>query len=313
MAMKNKVVIEGSTVTVGQLKDLFRMIGDGTVGFTEMERFLGSSTSPSVWVSAEQLELLFMGIKEESIDFAEIKHFLEYPKGNAPLRYPSYVRAINILGNNKVITVQRAYHLWNMPYSLEERHTLDQIRYSEATLRKCAIENKKNQASWHLIYIIGKTLPEQRAILGIDPKSQPCFRSGYDWFLDEKEKFWADKKPTNGEYYLINFKDFGTYGLNSTEQLEKVGTLGPGYGVVDPHILAESLISLRKNSNGGIANFWTHRSLVANAKGDYVCVGDFSNGTENHFGIGLKVESEPFYWKYGSCRMVVYKKHDEAL
>ncbi|MEI6673310.1 MAG: hypothetical protein WCL02_08645 [bacterium] len=311
MAMKKKVVIEGSTVTVGQCKDLFRMIGDGTIGFTEMERFLGSSSSPLVWVSAEQLELLFMSIREKTIDFAEIKYFLEYPKGNTPLRYPSYVRAINILGHDKVITVQQAYRLWNMSYSLEERHTLDQIRYSESTLRKCAIENKKNKTSWHLIYIIGKTLPEQRAILGNSPESQPCFRPGYDWFLDEKEKFWADKKPTNGEYYLINFHDFGTHGLNYSEQLEKVGELGPGYGVVNPHILAESLISLRKNTNESVACLWTHRSSVVNAKGDYVCVGDFSYGTQNYFGTGLKVESEPFYRKYGSCRIAVYKKHDE--
>jgi hypothetical protein len=121
------------------------MIDDGTVGFTEMERFLGVSTKPSIGVSAEQLELLFISIKEKTIDFAEIKHFLEYPKGSTLATYPSYVRAINILGYDKVITAQRAHQLWNIPYSLEKRHLIDQIKYSEATLRKMC--NRKQKAS----------------------------------------------------------------------------------------------------------------------------------------------------------------------
>jgi hypothetical protein len=128
--------------------------------------------------------------------------------------------------------------------------------------------------------------------------------------LDEKEKFWADKKPTNGDYYLINFLDFGTHGLYYPEQLKKVKELGPEYEVVDPHILAESIISMRKNNNKGIANFWTHRSSVINSKNEYVCIGDFSYSTENHFGTGLKVEAKSSDWRYATCRMVVYKKHD---
>lgn len=310
MAMKTKVVIDGSTVTVGQCKDLFRMIDDGTVGFNEMERLIERLTNSSVWVSAEQLTLLFDGIKKKTIDFEKMKQFLENPKGNTLPRYPSYVRAIKILGHYNVITAQRAYRLWDIPYSLEERHTLDKIKYSDTTLRKCAIENKRYQASWYLIYIIGITLPEQRKKLGIDAQSQPCFRSGYDWFLDEKEQFWADKKPTNGDYYLINFQDFGTHGLSYPEQLKKVEELGSGYDVLDPHIFAESIISVRKNANESIAGLWTHRSSVLNSKNEYVCVGDFSSGMENHFGTGLKVESNASNWRYGTCRMVVYKKHD---
>lgn len=308
--MKTKVVIDGSTVTAGQCKDLFRMIGDGTIGFTEMEEFLGTMSNASLWVSTEQLVLLFNGIKKKTINFEKMKYFLEHPKGNDLPRYPSDVRAINILGHDKVITVQRAYRLWNMPYSLEERHALDKIKYSDTTLRKCAIANKKGQASWDLIYIIGIPLSEQRKILGIDPAFQPCFRPGYDWFLDEKEKFWADKKPTKGEYYLINLQDFGTHGLSYPDQLKKVEELGPGYDVIDPHIFAEAIISLRKKSHEGTACFWTHRSSVVNADNEYVCVGDFADGTENHYGAGVKVEAESSDGKYGSCRMVVYKKHE---
>lgn len=38
--MAEKTVVSGSTVTVGQLKDLFRQIADGSIGFEEMEATL---------------------------------------------------------------------------------------------------------------------------------------------------------------------------------------------------------------------------------------------------------------------------------
>ncbi|MEI7919345.1 MAG: hypothetical protein WCH65_03980 [bacterium] len=300
---KHKVVIGGSTVTAGQLKDLFRMIDDGTVGYPEMEKFLETSTSPSSWVSTEQLEVLSLKIKDNVITFEKLQNFLEKPQRDVLLKYPSYVRAINILGNENVLTVQSIYRLWNIPYSLEERHTLDKIRYSEATLRKCAIENKRHQASWYLIYVIGMTLPEQRKILGIDIKNEPCFRSNYDWFLDEKEKFWADKKPTNGDYYLINYHDFGTYFGTYSEQLRKVEALGPEYAVLDPHIFMEATISRIIKADSMPIYLWYHRSLVKDYKGDYVCIGCFNDGS-----LQVKALSSDSTHPY--LRMVTYKKHD---
>lgn len=276
MAMKTKVVISGSTVTAGQLKDFFRMIDDGTIGFFELQNFLEKP-----------------------------KEFSDNGKNKS-----TPVRAINILGKKRIISTREACGYWKKKMRVYETFSAEEISYSDKTLREAARQNKEGKASWDLIYIIGITLPEQRALLGIDPQSQPCFRPGYDWFLDETEKFWAEKETTKGDYYLINFKDFGTHGLTYPEQLKKVEELGPGYEVVDPHMLAESLISIRNHTNENIANFWTHRSSVVNSKNEYVCVGDFSSGTENHFGTGLKVESESSDCRHGSCRMVVYKKHD---
>lgn len=276
MAMKTKVVIGGSTVTAGQLKDFFRMIDDGTIGFFELQNFLEKP-----------------------------KEFEDNGKSTSTM-----VRSIKLLGQEKIISNFKVHELWGIQQQKNLFLLPEVIRYSDKTLREAARQNKNHEASWYLIYIMGITLPEQRKLLGIEPQSQPCFRSGYDWFLNEKESFWADKKPTNGNYYLINFKDFGTCGLPYPEQLKKVEELGPGYDVIDPHILAESIISIRKNTNEGIANFWTHRSSVLNSKNEHVCVGDFSYSKENHFGTGLKVESNTSNWRYGTCRMVVYKKHD---
>lgn len=277
MAMKTKVVIAGSTVRAGQLKDFFRMIDDGTIGFLELQNFI-----------------------------EDPKKFTDNGKSKS-----TFVRALNILGPERILEKSKVHKLWEKLYEPYENMFEEEILYSDKTLHEAARQNKEKEASWYLIYIMGITLPEQRKLLGIEPQSQPCFRSGYDWFLEEKEGFWANKKPTKTQtHYLINFKDFGTCGLPYPEQLKKVEELGPGYDVIDPHILAESIISIRKNTNEGIANFWTHRSSVLNSKNEHVCVGDFSYSKENHFGTGLKVESNTSNWRYGTCRMVVYKKHD---
>lgn len=267
-----------------------------------MEHFLGVMTNSSILVTAHQLEILFKKIKDNEIDFEKMKSFLENPKGTGTLIYPSYVRASKILGHDNVITVQTAYRLWGIPYSLEERHALDPIKYSEATLRECAAENKKGHASWDLIYIIGYSLVEQRRKLGVMPEHQPCFCDGYDWFLDEREKYWTEKKSESG-YYLINFQDFGTRNLLYSDQLKKVEQLGPGYGVLDPQTFSESVITINKKKKTGIAEFWDHRPSMLTSAGDPISIGSFSEE-------GLKVAKCVSDWKYKSLRMVVYRKHD---
>lgn len=306
MAMK-KVVIEGSTVTVGQCKDLFRMIGDGTIGFQEMERFIGVVTNSSLWVTTKQLQIFFKKLNYGEIDFEKMKSFLEHPKGTEVLTYPSYVRASKILGHDKVITVQTAYRLWGIPYSLEERHTLDSIKYSEATLRKCAAENRKGKASWYLIYIIGFTLPEQLKMIGTDVKSQPCFHLVWkdkDWFLAKKEKFWADKKPTNGDYYLINFEGYETNGVNYFDQLGKIGE-NPENEIINPHVLSESIISLIKdNKMSDGYKLSRYRSEIVNSGGEHVCIG------YSYMYDGLEVTSAERNKRSIQLEIIVYKKHE---
>ena len=275
MAMKTKVVITGSTVRAGQLKDFFRMIDDGTIGFFELQNFI-----------------------------EDPKKFTDNGK-----RQSTFVRALNILGPERILKRSKIHELWEKKYEPYENYFEEEILYSDKTLHEAARQNKEGKASWYLIYIMGITLPEQRETLGINPESQPCFRSGYDWFLEEKESFWANKKPKRA-HYLINFQDFGTQGLSYDEQLKKVEELGPEYDVLDPHMFAEAIISLKKHTNQEFAGFWTHRSSVLNSKNEYVCIGDFSSVPEGHFGTGLKIESNTSDYKYSSCRMVVYKKHD---
>ena len=76
--LKKRVVVSQSSVTAGQLKDLFRQIEDGTVGFDE----LGG--------------------------------FLESPKKFTRGKSTPIVRAINILGEKKVLTAEQAAKAWSV-------------------------------------------------------------------------------------------------------------------------------------------------------------------------------------------------------
>lgn len=302
MAMKTKVVIGGSTVTAGQLKDFFRMIDDGTIGYPEMERFLRVDTPPSIWVSAEQLEILFKRIKEEKIGFAEMKEFLNNPKKNVLAKYPTYVRAINILGREKVVTVQEAYRLWNIPYSIEDRHTLDKIRYSEATLRICAAQNQRRKANWYLIYIIGYSLVEQHQKLGIRSENQFCFHYLCDWFLDKKEESWAGKKSESG-YYLVNLNLFKPENLEYIEQKENAKSLGSEYEVLEPQMFSEIVFSLKTNDKNGMVTFLWHRSLTLTSTDKTISIGILTD-------LGLRVDQHSKKRKDNSLRMCTYKKHE---
>jgi hypothetical protein len=64
MAMKNKVVVGGSSVTAGQLEDLFRQIKDGSLGFDEVQAVLEHRNpwkEPKVKVETGYLRLISDG------------------------------------------------------------------------------------------------------------------------------------------------------------------------------------------------------------------------------------------------------------
>ncbi len=306
MAMKKqKVVIGGSTVTVGQLKDFFRMIDDGTIGYSDVCKFLEMEPEPepSISVSARQLDNLAQNIKDGMIGFGEMKKFLENPQRGILPRKITHVRAANILGAEKMVYLQESHRFWKVYYDAEEYDRLSgYVRYSEKTLREAAQQNKQCTANWYLIYIIGLTLPEQVTKIGTSSKRQPCFYLD-DFILSEQEKVWTEKKTTNGDYYLINFGGNGTSELDRPAQLKKIEELGPGYEVVDPHMFAEAVISIDKKHKVRIPDIWYHRSLVRNFEDNRdIVVGEFNE-------LGLKVQTIPSSWGE-SCRMITYKKHD---
>lgn len=111
------------------------------------------------------------------------------------------VRAVNILGANKVITAEQASHAWGL--RMPEDKPI--IRYNENTLHRCAKESENVTDGWYLIYCRGLSLQEQRSCRGTDPNEQPCFnKEKSDWWLNEDNYPWAFFKPEAG-YYLINF------------------------------------------------------------------------------------------------------------
>ena len=209
------------------------------------------------------------------------------------------VRAINILGASKVFTLQQANEVWG----LNKVNMIPIVRYSEKTLQEAALANKKGEADWRLVYIIGLTLLEQRKIIGTDQNQQPCFYKDNDWYTKYKEKFWAEKKPeTAGNYHLINFK--GLFGsLNYQNQEIEIQKLGNNFERTNPHIFGEAILAIFKTSGERIAENWYHRSSVLDADRDRVYVGYFVAG-----GLGVRN-----YWDgrdFDDLRVSLFRKFE---
>ena len=232
--MKKKVVISQSTVSAGQLEDLFRMIKDGTIGGEEMRAFL------------ENPKKFFKG-------------------------GPTIVRAINILGQGKVVTAEQASKSWGL-----ETPKSATIRYGEETLRECAKENQSGQSDWRLVFINGLSLREQREIRGTDKTKQSCFCNN-DWWLKSCEDGWAKKNPQPG-YYLINFR--GQFAnMNWHAQEKAIVELGPGFERCHEAIFAEAILTIYTVNNGErIAENWWHWGISATSYGHRVFVGLFDSG-----------------------------------
>jgi len=265
--MAKKVVISESTVTAGQLKDLFRMIDDGTIGFYEMKSIL---ENPNKFTKNEKTGLAV-----------------------------TIVRAINILGASKVFTLQQANEVWG----INTVNMVPIVRYSEKTLREVAEANKKGEADWRLVYIVGSTLLKQRKIIGTNQNQQPCFYKNNDWYTKDKEKFWAEKKPeTAGNYHLINFKGlFG--GLNYQNQEIEIQKFGNNFERTNPHVFGEAILAIFKISGERIAENWYHRSSVLGAGRDRVSVGGFD-------AEGLRVNNVWVDFAYDNLRVSLFRKFE---
>lgn len=236
--MKRKVVVSGSTVTAGQLKDLFRMIDDGTVGFEEMRGFLANPK--------------------------------KFSSGGVSL-----VRAVNILGDHKVLTAEQAAKARNqkVPESAP-------IRYSEAVLRECAEQNRTAGTDWRLAYVFGLSLRELRAQAGTDLDHQPCVYKDLTWWLEKKEDGWATEKPESG-YYLIDFN--GRWGRTDwSNQEAEIKKLGSDYERTHEAVIAEAIFSIFQTTGERLLENWHHWGRNLDSYGYRVGVGLF-----DRFGLGV--------------------------
>jgi len=257
--MAKKVVISQSTVSAGQLEDFFRMIKDGTIGGEELKAFLANPH--------------------------------KFSQGGLTI-----VRAINILGQAKVITAEQAAKSWGLEASKDAP-----IHYSEETLRKCAEESKQGKADWRLVYINGLSLREQREKRGTSQSEQPCFYNN-DWWLKPTEDSWATKKMEAG-YYLINV--LGQFGSMSWNKQEKaISDLGREYERCHEAVFSEAILTIYMVNNGErIAGNWWHWGVSADSDGNRVNVGYFH-------ARGLRVNDDWGDSSDGSLRVSVARKFD---
>ena len=257
--MKKKVVISQSTVSAGQLEDFFRMIKDGTIGGEEMKCFLDNPK--------------------------------QFSKSGLTI-----VRAINILGQGKVITSEQAAKAWSMEAPKDVT-----IRYSETTLRACAEQNQSGQADWRLVYCHGMSLREQRAKCGVDQNKQPCFYNN-DWWLKISEDKWANFKPQAG-YYLVNFRgQFGNKNWNQQEQ--EIAKLGKEYERCHEAIFGEAILTIYMVNNGErIAEDWYHWGVSLDSDGIRVVIGLF-------LAFGLLVYDRWRDFSFQDLRVALVRKFD---
>ncbi|HDQ22817.1 MAG TPA: hypothetical protein ENN28_02460 [Candidatus Uhrbacteria bacterium] len=201
-------------------------------------------------------------------------------------------QAINILGQNKVITAEQAAKAW----SIEEPQNAA-IRYSEATLLTCAEQNKSGE-DWRLVYCHGLSLREQRDKRGTSQNSQPCFYKGNTWWLEHSEDKWASHKAQTG-YYLINFR--GQFSdMNWNEQEQEITKLGKEYERCHEAVFNETILTIFMVNNGErIAEDWWHWGISLDSFGNRVRVGNF----DAH---GLRVSSgwDDYSHRYLSVALV---------
>ncbi|MDD5340888.1 MAG: hypothetical protein PHC97_00450 [Patescibacteria group bacterium] len=226
-------------------------------------------------------------IKDGTVGGEELGAFLENPKKFS--KGLTIVRAINILGANKVIIAEQAGKAWEIEVPKSAT-----IRYSEETLLECANENQSGQSDWRLVFINGLSLREQREKRGVDKTKLPCFNDD-DWWLESDEDKWATFMPQTG-YYLINFRGQFT-NLNCGKQDAKIAKLGADYERCHEAVFAEAILTIYMVNDGErIAESWYHWGASTSFVGVCIVVGCFNSnglcvGTHSAYGFpgGLRV------------------------
>jgi len=228
MAMSKKVVVAQSGISAGQMKDFWRMVEDGTI---DTRRFGGFLENPS-----------------------------RVPKG--AIKPATLVRAINILGSNKVITIQQAAERWEV-----KAPNSSLIFYSEATLKEIAEANKVKDNDWRLVGHLGLSFRQQREIRG---------NKDNDWWLASKEDGWATKKAID-TYHLVNFKH-QFCDMEWQEQEDAIAKLGNLYQRTDERVFAEAIQTIFMLTGQRIAEDWYHWGASLASDGSRVCAGRLDSG-----------------------------------
>ena len=213
----------------------------------------------------EQITLGFQSPgKGKSLDelqaFVEEKRLVPAEASESGFKPPSLRQAGRILGKGKLIGLNQACRVWNLP----KLEAMPAIRYREETLVEAARQNQQQDTDWRLIYCHGMSLRRQREIRGIDQKKQPCFwEDKSTWWLESKEDNWANQIQLAG-YYLLDFQPRWP-GINWNAQQTELEKLGENYERCCPHIFSEAIFTIFMVTRQRIAENWYHWSAVMDA------------------------------------------------
>ena len=234
----------------------------------------GSVVVPISWLEgyfSRQAEInrqLILGLKEtgKGLTLEKIQALTEHSNPFAPpvltdfsFKPPSLRQAGRILGKGKLIGLNQACRVWNLP----KLEAMPAIRYREETLVEAARQNQQQDTDWRLIYCHGLSLRRQREIRGINQEKQPCFSKDNTWWLEPKQDGWANQTPPVG-YYLLDFQPRWP-GINWNAQQTELEKLGENYECCCPHIFSEAIFTIFMVTRQRIAENWYHWSAVMDA------------------------------------------------
>jgi len=173
-----------------------------------------------------------------------------------------------------------------------------QIRYSEASLRESIEANAKGE-QWALGYYSGQNPRQMRQKIGT---GSTCFYNN-DWWLANKEDFWATKTNIEPGYYLLNFNGkFADKNWDTQERL--IGELGPVYKRCHEFVVSETVLSnYRIHNSERLLENWYHWGEEFDSDRYCVAVGYFDSS-------GFYVNDDTPSYSNGILRVVVARKFD---
>ncbi|MFA6537067.1 MAG: hypothetical protein WCT18_01570, partial [Patescibacteria group bacterium] len=163
----------------------------------------------------------------------------------------------------KIIGHERVANFWGISVPQDVR-----IRYSEETLREAIVANQSGE-QWALAYYAGHSARQMRAKWGVNKNTQPCIYNN-DWWLKDKEDYWATKTLEPG-YYLLNFN--GKFDSKKWSEQENLITgLGPMYERAHEFVVGETVLSNFNIHNGErLLENWYHWGKESSSADYRVC------------------------------------------
>lgn len=245
-----------------------------------------------------------MGKIEEMIDAVdpdEIKSNIQPPQPATGAAKTGKTRTaddiIRELANEKIKIIghEGVANFWGIPVPQDV-----QIRYSEETLRE-AIQANQNGEQWALAYYAGHSARQMRDKRGVDTNNQPCVYNN-DWWLKNKEDYWATKTLEPG-YYLLNYNGkFASKKWSDQEIL--IAEMGSLYERAHEFVVGETVLSNFSIHNGErLLENWYHWGKESDSDGLRVCIGCFGSR-------GLCVSCDSPGGSDGLLRVVVFRKFD---